>query len=1155
MSNPVAASTSSCSERTADGSSTERHLHFGHRKGVGAGQMTQQEIPEGTVTVLFTDLVESTRLNQALGDDAARQIGRQVEEMARAAVASNRGALIKEMGDGLMAAFASARRAIAAAREMQVQMRHLHRNGLDASVEMRIGLHTGEVIDEDGDLHGETVIIAKRIEGLAPPGGILASETVHGVLGTARDELIDQGTAELKGIDAEWRLYLVPLPDEEDVESALADNEPTPYIGRVNERERLRSMVEAAAAGRGGMVLIGGSPGVGKSRLAREAAAMAERLGMAVYTGNCLDMESPPPYQPTIDHLEQAARTASPEGFRTALGINAPEIAKLLPSLRQRYDDIPPSPDLTPEQERRYMLHGVGEFIERAATNQPMVLTYEDLHWADESTLLLLRHIGNRAASLPVLVIGTFRDDELEPGRPLTTAIGPLFRDVGAVDLRPRLLTRDEVHAVLTARAGSDAPPELVELVYSETQGNPFFTEELFRHLRDSGRIFDEHGSWRAGFEIGDTEVPQGVRLVIGRRLDQLGPEHRKMLAAAAVIGRTFTFNTLAAVSSADEDDLFDALEAAERSHVIEELPADHPADYLFVQEQIRQTLVGELSLARRQRVHLRIADAMEQLGTGSAVELAHHLHSAGSAAPVERTVAALVAAAAQNMDTLAFEDALRQLDTAVALVGDGDGRFDLRRTQARALRGAGRVDDALAVLDDELARTSDRDEQVALRLQRVSLLNDQYRAAEGLADVDWLVAAAVDDPSLEVDVQLARGRAYYIMSLDNPGTAEVSRDAYELAYAAAKSRDDRANMARALLPTTWFTDYWIDYRPIAVANIVEALELAQEIDDEDLILDALMASLRTKTDRDPIDAGEELMERLERRRDPVKLNAHCFWMMWRYLAAGRFADAVATCDRGIELADLIGSAPVQYGSIKAIALTEAGRYDEVQAAIDQEVTDDDHPFGQAMASHARSVFLTRLCAWGPAAESLSETLGWAERLTRVWMQFWAGSLMAVVREHDVDDSGGGAQRADELPTFGEWSVGPTGAQVALARGDVARAVELVLPACPQPGETRPNSDHVRALDVLARSYLGLGDHRAALDAATRGLDLAEAMGFGAVVWRLRRVRALALDALGHGDAASEAAHAATEFRTLAERIVDPDLRAWFERQPLAPST
>jgi tetratricopeptide (TPR) repeat protein len=876
---------------------------------------------------------------------------------------------------------------------------------------------------------------------------------------------------------------------------------------------------------------------------------MATKLGMAVYTGNCLDMESPPPYQPAIDHLEQAARSASPEGFRAALGVNAPEVAKLLPSLRQRYDDIAPSPDLTPEQERRYMIHGVGEFIERAALAQSMLLTYEDLHWADESTLVLLRHLGSRIGDIPLLVIGTYRDDELDSGRPLTTAIGPLFRDVGAVDLRPRLLSVDEVRAVLTARAGSDAPPELVDLVYSETQGNPFFTEELFRHLRDNGRLFDDEGQWRSGFEIGDTEVPQGVRLILDRRLDLLGAEHRRALASAAVIGRTFTFDTLAAVSSADEDDLFDALEAAERNNLIEELPADHPGDYLFAQEQIRQTLVGELSLARRQRVHLRIADAIE--GSGSAVELAHHLVSAGTAAPADRTVDALSAAAESTMDALAFEDALRHLDNAVALVNDDDRRFELRRTQARALRGAGRVDDALAVLDDELSRAADADRQYTLRLQRVQLLNDQYRASEGLADVDRLVAAIADDSDREIEVQLAKGRAYYIMSLDNPGTAEVSRDAYEAAYTAAKERGDRTSMVKALLPTTWFTDYWADYRDIARANIDEALALAEELGDEDLILDAMSASMH----RGGIEANragsEAILARLEERRDPVRLNAHCFWMMWQNMAWGDFDGAVAMCDRGIELADLIGSQPVQYGSIKAIALTEAGRFDEVEAAIAQEVTDDEHPFGQAMASLARSVFLTRIGAWGPALASLNDTLRRAEAVTRVWMQYWAGSLVAVVAAH-------AGQRSDldsalrDTALFGEWHHGLTGAQVALAEGDPARAIELVSPACPADDPT-PVADHVRALDVLARSQLTLGDMPAALEAADRALALAEPMGFAMLIWQLRRVCGLALRELGDPAADAVLATAEVEFTTLADRIADAELRAWFEGNTLAP--
>lgn len=1108
------------------------------------------------MTVLFTDLVGSTDLNQRLGDEAANALERNVERLALEQVERHRGVLVKDTGDGLMAAFQSARRAVACAREIQRCVARSNRDAPEADLRMRIGLHTGEVIEEDGNLHGETVILAKRVESAAPPGSIFASESVYGVLGTSRHELEDRGEFDLKGFADAWRLYEVPGGDASG--GVLADQERTPYVGRVTERERLQAMVERAAEGRGGLVLVSGEAGVGKTRIVQEVAATAERRGMTVLVGHCIDMEAPPPYQPLVEHIQQAARALSPEALRELLGENAPEIGKLMPELRQRYDDIPETPALPPEQERRYLLHGVGEFVERAARARPLLLVYEDLHWADESTLLLLRDLAPRLAGAPVLAIGTYRHTALSPERPFAATLEALLRGRHAEDVVLGPFGEREVAALLRGRAGQEPPAELVELVHSETQGNPFFVEEVFRHLREVGKLFDDEGHFRAGIEIADTEVPRGVRLVLGRRLQSVSEACRKALTAAAVIGRVVPFDLLLRCAGVDEDTLLDALDEAVAAHLVEDQSRDREARYAFVHEQIRQTLLSGLSLPRRQRLHLRVADALDALygveDEAHAAEAAHHLYGAGAAAPAERTLSALRRAAERALASVAFEDVLRYVAWAEEVEDEG-ARAAFEGLRARALRGLGRMDDALASLARALERMPAGPDAGELLHQRARLLLDLFRGGEARDDLLPLLerARAASDRERELRLLLDLGRAEYILSLDSPGHAERSRDAYEKAFALAEALGDRRSMAQALIPTCWFVDYWADYHDTAFANAEKAIALARELDDEDIWIDASISRVRLLDRSEGMLEAERLRERLEARRDPVRLKEHLFWMMWQHWMQGQLARSIATCDRGIELAEQLGSAPVQYGSIKAIALTDAGRFDEVEAALAQEVTDAEHPFGQAMQRLGRAIYLDRLDALDAAAAAALDALRRAEAVSRVWMQSWLvallGSLAVRMGEKGVELS-----REVERAAKGGFALPDTVvARRALVEGDPERARKLLESA--REGQQRGGMLRfwIDAGELHAAALLACGRADEAAAVARKALAAAEAAGALAHVWRIGVRLAEALDACGETQEAAATRAAARELHiALAARIDDPVLRSAFEAQPLA---
>ena len=516
-----------------------------------------------TATVLFTDVVGSTDLANRVGDVECRRLLGSHETVIREELAANDGREIKTMGDGFMVAFPKAEGGLACAVAVQ---RRLAAEAEGVSV--RMGLHTGEVTEERGDLFGVAVNAAARVAAKARGGQIMVS----GALLAALDglESVDRGLFWLKGFPERWRLHEVLWREGSEGTRAAASGDRTPFVARDDELADLRRALEAAAGEHGSLVLIGGEPGVGKTRLTMELAAEADAMAMRVLTGHCVEREGAAPYTPWVEVLEQAlARAQSPEAFRGLLGESAGEVARIVPELRRAFDDIPAPLDLPPEQERRYLFNSIREFIGRAAEIRPLLIVLDDLHWADEPTLLLLEHVAEGLAGAPVLVLGTYRDVELEVGRPLARTIEDLRRRGLAQRLSLRRLDERGVTEMLTGLTGQDPPAELVRAIYAESDGNAFFVEEVFHHLMEEGRLLDASGRWRTDVTVAEFDVPESMRLVIGRRLERVTEDARKLLAAAAILGRVFEAAALETVAGVDEDRLLDGLEEAERARLI----------------------------------------------------------------------------------------------------------------------------------------------------------------------------------------------------------------------------------------------------------------------------------------------------------------------------------------------------------------------------------------------------------------------------------------------------------------------------------------------------------------------------------------------------------------------------------------------------------
>ena len=488
--------------------------------------------------------------------------------------------------------------------------------------------------------------------------------------------------------------------------------ERTAFAGREAERGAIRAVIDRALGGHGSVVMLGGGPGMGKSRLAMEMAEYSSRVGFKYLVGHCYERDEPFPYLPFVEILESGlAQAASWEDFHQRMGNNAAELAQLAPSLRRVFPDIPQPLKLPPAQQRRYLLQGVSEGLAHAAQTRSYVLILEDLHWAHESTLALLVHLANRITQLPVVIIGTYRDGYSENNPALTRTLEELIRH-GIRPVKLSGLSKEAVAQMLSGLSQRPQVPEnLANLIFEESQGNPFFVEELYRHLVEEGKIFDAAGRFRTDIVIDEVDVPENVRLIIGRRLARLDENEKRALTAAAVIGRSFSFQLLAAISQIDVDDLFNVIEKAQEMGIVVPSAEGPERPYTFGHELVRQTLLAGISAARQQRLHADVADAIERLypdtgGLGArAGDIAHHLLKAESFTDDRRLVHYLTLAGKGALEVAAFEEARRSFQSALSHLKDVDvrERADLICGIAFAERGLERWDVAFANLDEAL--------------------------------------------------------------------------------------------------------------------------------------------------------------------------------------------------------------------------------------------------------------------------------------------------------------------------------------------------------------------------------------------------------------------------------------------------------------------